>query len=89
MIAIMTVTGIDHVGIIAAVTSELARLGVNITDVSQTLMAGYFTMILQVTVDSEKLSIDDLQAAMQVIGEEQALEIRVQSDAIFRAMHRL
>ena len=48
MFAIMTVTGIDHVGIIAAVSTACAELNINIHNVSQTLMDDYFTMILHV-----------------------------------------
>ena len=51
MIAIMTVTGPDHTGIIAAVSTALAELKVNILDVSQTIMDNYFTMILRVELD--------------------------------------
>lgn len=55
MIAIMTVTGADSTGIIAQVTTALAELNINIVDVSQTLMSGYFTMILRVEIlDADK-----------------------------------
>lgn len=86
MIAIMTVTGPDHTGIIAAVSTALAQLGVNITNVSQTLMGDYFTMILQTEIDLERADITEVQAAMTRVGEKENLVIRVQSQAIFDAM---
>ncbi|MDU5247604.1 MAG: ACT domain-containing protein, partial [Varibaculum cambriense] len=55
MKAIMTVTGIDHTGIIAAVSQALAQNQVNITNVSQTLMDEYFTMIMQLEFDENQI----------------------------------
>ncbi|QOR47408.1 ACT domain-containing protein [Trueperella pecoris] len=102
MFAIITVTGSDHSGIVAAVTSALAEHEANILDISQTLMGGYFTMILRVeladarpadTADTgdapEPHSIDDLQDALAAVEEAQNLVIRVQSEALFTAMNEL
>ncbi|WP_346845470.1 ACT domain-containing protein [uncultured Rothia sp.] len=86
---ILTVTGLDHEGIIAAVTAQLSEHHVNIENVSQTIMDGYFTMILQGTFKEDSLSITDLQGAMAPIAEDQGVQIRIQSDAIFQAMHTL
>ena len=86
---ILTVTGLDHEGIIAGVTTKLAERKVNIENVSQTLMQGYFTMILQGSFDDSVQSITDLQEAMKPVEEEQRVQIRIQSDAIFQAMHTL
>ncbi|RAV31167.1 ACT domain-containing protein [Corynebacterium heidelbergense] len=87
MIAIMTVTGLDHTGIIAAVSTELARRDVNILNVSQTIMDQFFTMILHVEFDDDALGIGELQQHMAAVAEEQKLVIRVQSEDIFTAMH--
>ena len=89
MIAIMTVTGLDHTGIIAAVATQLAKVDANITNVSQTIMGDYFTMILQVDFDENSQSLGALQDAMKPVEVEQKLKIRLQSEAIFRAMHEL
>ncbi|MDY6049602.1 MAG: ACT domain-containing protein [Corynebacterium sp.] len=89
MIAIITVTGKDHTGIIAAVTSALATLNVNILNLSQSILDTYFTMFLHCEFDDTKLDISTVQDAMNKVGEEQALSIRVQSEDIFTAMHRL
>ena len=85
----MTVTGLDHTGIIAAVATGLAEKKANITNVSQTLMGDYFTMILQVDFEEAETPLAQLQAAMRLVGEAQGLEIRIQSEAIFNAMHKL
>ncbi len=89
MRAIMTVTGLDHTGIIAAVSGALAERDVNITNVSQTLMGNYFTMILQIDFDDDALPLVDLQRTMTDVGKAEGLEIRIQSEAIFDAMHKL
>ncbi|AWE42664.1 MULTISPECIES: ACT domain-containing protein [unclassified Actinobaculum] len=89
MRGIMTVTGLDHTGIIAAVSTALAEQNANITNVSQTLMGDYFTMILQVDFDETQTPLAQLQELMAQVGEAQGLEIRIQSEAIFNAMHRL
>ena len=89
MRAIMTVTGLDHTGIIAAVATGLAEKKANITNVSQTLMGDYFTMILQVDFEEAETPLAKLQDAMRLVGEAQGLEIRIQSEAIFNAMHKL
>ncbi len=89
MRAIMTVTGLDHTGIIAAVAGALAGQNVNIVNVSQTLMEDYFTMILQIDFDDDSLPLADLQQIMADVGNREGLEIRIQSEAIFDAMHKL
>ena len=89
MRAIMTVTGLDHTGIIAAVTTGLAQNNVNITNVSQTIMDSYFTMILEIEFDDTAMSLPALQEAMDEVGAAERLEIRIQSEAIFNAMHKL
>ena len=87
MIAIMTVTGLDHTGIIAAVSTALTELDVNILNVSQTIMDDYFTMILHVRIDDSQHGIADVQDRMAEVEKQEKLVIRVQSEAIFSAMH--
>lgn len=87
MFAIMTVTGVDHTGIIAAVSTACAELNVNIHNVSQTLMGEYFTMILHVAFDEKEVDIATIQKRMDEVGEKEALVIRIQSQAIFDAMN--
>lgn len=87
--AIMTVTGIDHTGIIAAVSQALAQNQVNIINVSQTLMDEYFTMIMQLEFDEEQIGLAQVQAAMKPVEEAEGLVIKVQAEALFNAMHKL
>lgn len=89
MKAIMTVTGLDHTGIIAAVATACAAQKANITNVSQTLMGSYFTMIMQLELDDIPTSLTNLQEAMHTVEQAQNLEIRVQAESIFNAMHTL
>ncbi len=89
MIAIMTVTGADRTGIIASVSTALAELNVNIVDVSQTLMSGFFTMILRVEFDENEVSIREIQDRMNAVGESTNQSIRVQSEALFTAMNEI
>ncbi|WP_394284895.1 ACT domain-containing protein [Corynebacterium sp.] len=89
MFAIITVTGADHTGIIAAVTTTLAEKDVNIVDVSQTLMDKWFTMILRVEFDEPVLPIARLQEALDEVGTQQSLVIRVQSEALFSAVNEI
>ena len=89
MRAIMTVTGLDHTGIIAAIATGLAERGANITNVSQTLMGEYFTMILQVDFEESDITLPELQAAMAEVGREVGMEVRMQSEAIFNAIPKL
>ncbi|MGZ7496687.1 ACT domain-containing protein [Corynebacterium sp. ZY180755] len=89
MFAIMTVTGVDHTGIIAAVSTACAEMDVNIHNVSQTLMDDYFTMILHVAFDESKTDIASIQERMDEVSEREKLVIRIQSQAIFDAMNTI
>ncbi len=89
MYAIMTVAGADSTGIIAQVATKLAEFDVNIVDVSQTLMSGYFTMILRVEFDESAHTLADLQAAMEPVAEATGQVIRLQSEDLFTAMHEI
>lgn len=86
---ILTVNGHDHEGIVAAVATKLAERHVNILNISQTLMDGFFTMILHGSFDDSVQTIQELQESMKPVAEEQELSIRIQSEAIFDAMHTL
>ncbi|MCG4618603.1 ACT domain-containing protein [Varibaculum cambriense] len=89
MKAIMTVTGIDHTGIIAAVSQALAQNQVNIINVSQTLMDEYFTMIMQLEFEETQIALAQVQQAMATVEKTQGLVIKVQAESLFNAMHKL
>ena len=89
MKAIVTVVGKDRVGIIANVCVELAEHNVNVLDISQTVMQGYFTMMMVVDVTQCSVPLAELCKAMDAKGQEMGLSIRVQREDIFEAMHRV
>ena len=89
MRAIVTVTGQDRVGIIAAVCNLLAEHNINILDINQTVMQEFFTMNMLVDTAACNCSYDQLHTAMNAKGEEMGLSIRIQREEIFRAMHRI
>ena len=86
---ILTVTGIDHEGIIAAVTTKLTELHVNVLDVSQTIMGEYFTMIMHCSFDDTEQNLIDLQESMTAVEHAQKVQIRIQAETIFKAMHSI
>ena len=89
MKAIVTVVGKDRVGIIAAVCTQLAEFNVNVLDISQTVMQGYFTMMMATEVSQCNVSVAELNKAMEAMGAEMGLSIRVQREDIFQSMHRV
>ena len=89
MKAVVTVVGKDRVGIIASVCVELANYNVNVLDISQTVMQGYFTMMMVVEVSACNVPLAELCKAMDAKGQEMGLSIRVQREDIFEAMHRV
>ena len=89
MKAIVTVVGKDRVGIIAQVSTLLANLNINILDISQTVMQGYFTMMMAVDTSAAALPLGDLAVALEEKGKEMDMSIRLQREDIFDAMHRV
>lgn len=89
MKAILTVLGKDKAGIIAAVSTILAQNNVNIEDISQTVMQGYFTMIMLVNLENSAISFGKLQELASKKGEEIGVKIMLQHEDIFNSMHRV
>ncbi len=89
MKSIVTVIGKDTVGIIASVCAILAENGVNILDISQTVLQEYFTMIMIVDTSAATVSFSELSDILKSSGEERGLTIRIQREDIFEAMHRI
>ena len=89
MRAIVTVIGKDRVGIIAAVTALLAQYGVNVLDISQTVLQEYFTMIMLVDAAQCTVPFADLARTLDEAGTQCGLQIRAQREDIFNAMHRI
>lgn len=89
MKAIVTVVGKDQVGIIAGVCNTLAAMNVNVLDISQTILQGYFTMMMVVDLTACVKPLEDLAAALDCFGKERTLSIRIQREDIFEAMHQI
>ena len=88
MKAVITVLGKDRTGIIAAVSNLLYQRGVNILDISQTILSGMFTMIMLVEIGQDS-QYDVVREALLAMAQDMTLEIRVQRSDIFDAMHRI
>jgi|GEM_PF-22087 len=87
--AVVTVVGKDRVGIIANVCTALAGFQVNVLDINQTVMQGYFTMMMVVDLSLCDAAFDELSRSMKDYGEGRSLSIRIQREDIFDAMHKL
>ena len=86
--SIITVVGKDTVGIIAKVCTYLAETQVNILDISQTIVQGYFNMMM--IVDTGKVeSFERLTGELAALGEEIGVVIKCQQEEIFDKMHRI
>ena len=86
---VVTVVGKDKVGIIAKVTNILANNQVNVLNINQNIMDGFFNMVLIADMTDSKMSIKALKEKLDRLSEEIGLEIRVQSEDIFTAMHQI
>lgn len=87
--AILSVLGEDRVGIVAAVSACLAEHGANIEDIRQTIISSVFSMTMLVTVDEEASPFDAVQAGLTAVGESMGLQVTLQREDVFRAMHRV
>lgn len=85
--AIITVVGKDTVGIIARVCVFLAENQVNILDISQTIVDGYFNMMM--IVDVTNAEFDKVLEGLQAVGQEIGVVIGCQREDIFNQMHRI
>ena len=87
--AVVTVLGLDKVGITAKVCTVLADTNINILDISQTIVGGYFNMVMVVDITEAKDAFAEATEKLQAVGEEMGLEIKIQHTDIFDAMHRI
>lgn len=88
--AIVTILGLDRVGIIAAVTKALAEANVNILDISQSVLREeVFTMIMMVDLAKARVPYEDLAKRLEEIGGELKVQVEIQREDIFKAMHRI
>ena len=86
---IITVVGKDTVGIIAKVCTYLSENGVNVLDISQTIVSGYFNMMMVVDISEIEKDFKVICDEMEQMGEEIGVKIQCQKEEIFEKMHRL
>ena len=86
---IITVVGKDTVGIIAKVCTYLANNKINILDISQTIVSGYFNMMMIVDMNQSEKPFNDCAKELEQIGEEMGVKITCQHEDIFTKMHRI
>ena len=90
MRAVITVIGTNRVGIIAAVSQELAKRNVDILDITQTILnQDLFTMVMVVDVEKSAIPFGDLADQLAALGQTMGLSIRAQREDTFQAMHRI
>ncbi|HJJ64582.1 MAG: ACT domain-containing protein [Methanocorpusculum sp.] len=86
---IITVVGHDTVGIIAKVCTYLSNIKVNVEDISQTIVQGYFNMMMIVDTSASEIAFGEMAQELEKIGEEIGVIIRCQREEIFTRMHRI
>ena len=86
---IITVVGKDTVGIIAKVCTYLAENGINILDISQTIVQGYFNMMMIVDMNGCEKHFGDVADELATLGEKIGVMIKCQKEEIFDSMHRI
>lgn len=86
---IVTVLGKDTKGIIAIISTALYESGVNILDISQTILQEYFTMVMVVDATDSTLSVSDLRKLLEVKGESLGMKVTLQHESVFDFMHRI
>ncbi|MFL2104910.1 ACT domain-containing protein [Desemzia sp. FAM 23991] len=89
MKAIVTVIGQDKVGIVAGISKKLSELQININDISQTIMEGYFTMMVLCDLSASELEFSQIKEELTKEGEELGVKVRIQRQETFDTMHKL
>ncbi len=89
MKGVITVLGKDNVGIIARVCTYLAENDINILDISQTIVDGFFNMLMIVDISKVDTKFDDISDSLGKLGKEIGVDIRLQREDIFESMHRI
>ena len=86
---IITVVGKDSVGIIAKVCTYLSEKTINILDISQTIVDGYFNMMMIVDVSAIEKTFGEVADELEKVGEEIGVTVKIQREEIFTKMHRI
>jgi ACT domain-containing protein len=88
-ICIVTVTGVDKVGIVAKLATVMARANINIVDINQKILEETFVMTMAVDIAEARIDMDKIKTRLDRVGREMALKITIQDENIFKAMHRV
>ena len=86
---IITIVGKDRVGIVARTCNYLAENGMNILDITQTILQEYFNMMMIVDISGSPKSFDDMAKELEKVGEDIGVTIRCQREEIFTSLHRI
>ncbi|MBN2617115.1 MAG: ACT domain-containing protein [Spirochaetales bacterium] len=89
MNSVVTVVGKDSVGIISTISGVMADNSINILDISQTIMDGYFTMIMLVDISIATKEIKEIRAILDEAGVKLGVSVTIQHEQVFQAMHRI
>ena len=89
MRAVVTVMGNDRTGIIARTSTFLADNGINILDITQTILQNIFTMVMLVDLQGATVEFSQLAKKLDDLGQDLGVEIRMQHEDIFNSMHRI
>jgi ACT domain-containing protein len=89
MRAVITVLGNDRIGIIYHITSVLVQYNVNILDINQTILQGFFSMVMVVDLSGCDVKFEQLQSELEKKGVEIGLSVRIQHEDIFNSMHQI
>ena len=87
--AVVSVVGKDRVGIIARVAATLADNGVNILDISQTILQGFFTMIMLVDLGAAGDNLEEVRADLDRAAADLGMQVTIQHEDVFNFMHRI
>ena len=85
----ITVIGQDKKGIVARISGLLYERNINIEDISQGVMQGYFVMTMLVDLREATAALENISHVLQQLGDEMGLRIQLQHQNIFKAMHRI
>jgi ACT domain-containing protein len=85
----VTVIGQDKKGIVARISGLLYESNINIEDISQGIMEGYFVMTMAVDMHEAHCDLESLSAALQTLGDDMGMRIQIQHQNVFKMMHRI
>ena len=89
MRSIITVVGVDKVGIIAGVCNLLADRNINVLDINQSILDDFFNMIMIVDIENANVDFNTITNDLNTLADKLNVKIQIQHESIFRSMHRI